>query len=88
MDDLTKCLYDFVCEKRMGNMCQDPEYKEVSHSVELQTEKFKQGLDTEQQMELQLLLEIISAYYSIENECLFQQALGLARELNALLRTG
>lgn len=88
MDDLAKCLYDFVCGQRMGSICQDPEYEESSRSVELQIEKVKQALGTEQQMELQLLLEIISAHNSIENEHLFQASLGLARELNALLRTG
>ena len=88
MDDLMKCLYNFVREKRMGNLCQDPEYEEAARGMELQIKKVKQALDEKQQVELQLLLEIISAHDSIENEHLFQEALGLARELNALLRTG
>lgn len=88
MDDLTRCLYDFVCEKRMGSIYQDPEYKEMSRSVELQLKKVQQTMGTEQQIELQLLLENLSAQSSIENEHLFQASLKLARELNALVRPG
>ena len=40
MDDLTRCLYDFVCEKRMGSIYQDPEYEEMSRSVGLQLKRF------------------------------------------------
>lgn len=88
MDDLTRCLYDFVCEKRMGSIYQDPEYGEMSRSVELQLKKVQQTMGTEQQIELQLLLENLSAQSSIENEHLFQASLKLARELNALVRPG
>ena len=84
MDDLTRCLYDFVCEKRMGSIYQDSEYEEMSRSVELQLKKVQQTMGTEQQIELQLLLENLSAQSSIENEHLFQASLKLARELNAL----
>lgn len=88
MDDLTRCLYDFVCEKRMGSIYQDLEYEEMSRSVELQLKKVQQTMGTEQQIELQLLLENLSAQSSIENEHLFQASLKLARELNALVRPG
>ena len=88
MDDLTRCLYDFVCEKRMGSIDQDPEYEEMSRSVELQLKKVQQTMGTEQQIELQLLLENLSAQSSIENEHLFQASLKLARELSALVRAG
>ena len=88
MDDLTRCLYDFVCEKRMGSIYQDPEYAEMSRSVELQLKKVQQTIGTEQQVELQLLLENLSAQSSIENEHLFQASLKLARELSALVRAG
>ena len=88
MDDLTKCLYDFVRANRMGSICQDPEYEEMSRSVELQLKKVQQTMGTEQQLELQLLLENLSAQSSIENEHLFQASLGLARELSALVRAG
>lgn len=88
MDDLTRCLYDFVCEKRMGSIYQDPEYEEMSRSVELQLKKVQQTIGTEQQVELQLLLENLSAQSSIENEHLFQASLKLARELSALVRAG
>lgn len=88
MDDLTKCLYDFVRAKRMGSICQDPEYEEMSRSVELQVKKVQSAASEDQQIELQVLLESISAQSSIENEHLFQASLGLARELSALVRTG
>ena len=88
MDDLTRCLYDFVCEKRMGSIYQDSEYEEMSRSVELQLKKVQQTMGTEQQIELQLLLENLSAQSSIEKEHLFQASLKLARELNALVRPG
>lgn len=86
MDDLTKCLYGFVCRQRMGSVYDDPEYEEVSHSVELQTKKARKSMSEEQLQELDLLLETISAHHSIENEYLFQAALRLAGELNALVR--
>lgn len=88
MDDLTKCLYDFVLAKRMGSICQDPEYEEISRSVELQLKKVQQNMGTEQQMELRILLENLSAQSGIENEHLFQMSLKLARELSALVRAG
>jgi hypothetical protein len=72
----------------MGSIYQDPEYEEMSRSVELQLKKVQQTMGTEQQMELQLLLENLSAQSSIENEHLFQASLKLARELNALVRPG
>lgn len=81
MDDLTKCLYDFLLDRRMGGVHEDSEYAEASHSVELQWKKLQQLLDPQQQKELLLLLEEISAQNSVENEHLFQAALGLAREL-------
>lgn len=86
MNDLMKCLFDFTMERRMGSIYQDPEYEETSRSVELQLNKVQQFLDTKQQMELRLLLESLSAQSSIENEHLFQAALGLARELQDLAR--
>ena len=70
----------------MGSIYDDQEYEETSHSVELQTEKVQQGMSKEQLLELRLLLESISAQHSIENEHLFQAALRLAKELNALVR--
>lgn len=88
MDGLMKCLYDFVRANRMGSICQDPEYEEISRSVELQLKKVQQNMGTEQQMELRILLENLSAQSSIENEHLFQTSLKLARELSALAQAG
>ena len=88
MDDLTKCLYDFVRANRMGSICQDPEYEEMSRSVELQVKKVQSAASEERQIELQVLLESLSALGSVGNEHLFQASLGLARELSALVRAG
>lgn len=81
MSDLMERLYDFVLDRRMGSVHEDPEYAQASHSVELQWKKLQQLLEPQQQKELSLLLEGISAQNSVENEHLFQAALGLAREL-------
>ena len=85
MDDLMKCLYEFTTAKRMGAMWDDPEYEEMTHSVELQTAKVQEGMDKEQLRELRLLLENVSAQKAIESEHLFRASLKLARELNALV---
>lgn len=82
MDDLTKCLYEFVCKQRMGSVYADPEYTEAARSVELQTEKVREGMSREQWRELNHLLDSMNAQSSIECEHLFRAALGLARELN------
>ena len=33
MDDLTKCLYEFVCRKRLGSLAVDEEYQETLQSM-------------------------------------------------------
>lgn len=55
MNDLTRCLYEFVQERRMGEVNADPEYVEASLGVELQLKKVRQALSEAQEMELQLL---------------------------------
>ncbi len=84
MDNLMKCLYDFVLERRMGDVVSDPEYREASHTLEMQMKKVEAGMNEEQGIELRVLLESVSAQNSIESEHLFHAALGLARELSAL----
>lgn len=81
MDDLTKCLYDFVCTRRMGSVYDDPEYREASQSVDLQTEKLEEALSQEQKRELNQLLSSVTALDCIHDEHLFRAALRLAREL-------
>lgn len=81
MDDLTKCLYDFVCDHRMGRIHQDPEYREIANGIELQTQRLQKDMNKEQLRELQLLMDNLLALSDIESEHLFQAALGLAREL-------
>lgn len=82
MDDLTKCLYQFVSERRMGSIFTDPKYTEISLSIDMQTERVKEGLDAMQRKELNRLLDSMNALSCIESEHLFQAALGLARELS------
>lgn len=86
MDDLTKCLYEFIITKRLGTVWDDPEYREISHSVEVQMEQVEENMSKEQRRELRTLLEQISALNSVENEHRFQAALALSRELNRLVR--
>ena len=33
MDDLTRCLYEFACEKRLGSLMEDEEYKETHQTI-------------------------------------------------------
>ena len=84
MDNLMKCLYDFVLERRMGDVVSDPEYREASHTLEMQMKKVEAGMNEEQGIELRVLLESVSAQHRLESEQLFHAALGLARELSAL----
>lgn len=86
MDDLMKCLYEFMTTKRLGTVWDDPEYRELSHTVEVMWEKLEDGLTKEQRRELRTLMENVSAQNSVVDEHLFQAALGLSRELNALVR--
>lgn len=65
-------------------MVSDPEYREASHTLEMQMKKVEAGMNEEQGIELRVLLESVSAQNSIESEHLFHAALGLARELSAL----
>lgn len=84
MNDLTRCLYDFVQEHRMGEVHMDPEYTEASLGVDLQLKKVQRALGDNEAMqdELRLLLSSISALNSIESEHLFRVALRLSRELD------
>ena len=84
MDDLTKCLYEFVHLHRMGSLFLDPEYDEISHQVDLQEDKVRSFLDREQRRELSQLLFHLAALNAIENEHLFRSVLELSRELRAL----
>ncbi len=86
MDDLTRCLYEFVCARRLGSLYADKEYEEYSHSIKLQQERILKRPDAERQRELSCLIDEMSFRESVKNEYLFQAALGLARELNALTR--
>ena len=84
MDDLTRCLYEFVCEKRLGSLSTDEEYQESLKTVQLQRERVQTYLNQEQQLELRLLIENVTSQGNIEGEHLFQAALSLSRELNGL----
>ena len=85
MNDLARCLYEFVRDKRMRSLLDDEEYREMAHDVELQEERVCAYLDEEQRKELRWLVEAIAFRDSIENEHTFQAALSLARELNSLV---
>ena len=36
MDELTRCLYEFVCEKRLGSLSEDQEYIDAVLGAERQ----------------------------------------------------
>lgn len=82
MNDLTKCLYDFVQDHRMGEIHGDPEYLEASHAEKWQLEKLCEMLSASQQAELRLLMDCISDRNSIECAHLFRITLRLSRELD------
>ena len=82
MDDLTRCLYEFVCEKRMGSLSEDKGNIEAERAEK----RVASYLDDEQRPELRALLDTLSAQSDITNEHLFQAALSLSRELNGLVR--
>jgi len=84
MDDLTKCLYEFVQTHRMGSLQDDEEYKEYTRGIELQRERVEAGLDRDQRRELEGLINDVVFRDSIENEHTFQAALELAKELHVL----
>lgn len=81
MDDLTKCLYDFVSDQCAERVFKDPKYREAAQNVELQSEKVQQGMSEGQKRELNLLLDHVYALFCVESEHMFQAAMGLAREL-------
>lgn len=86
MDDLVRCLYEFVREKQMGSLTGDAEYEEAALSVELQAERVSAYLNAEQRKELRWLMDAVAFQDSIEHEHIFQAVLSLARELRALVR--
>lgn len=86
MDDLMKCLYEFVQTHRMGGLYQDPEYRDRTSAAEVQGNRVRELLDQEQRRELDRLIDKITEQDSIVNEHTFRAALGLARELYALVR--
>lgn len=86
MDDLTRCLYEFVCEKRLGSLSEDAEFIDAVLSAERQQKQVAAYLSQEQQPELRALLDAVTAQGDITGEHLFCAALSLARELNGLVR--
>ena len=86
MDDLTRCLYEFVCEKRLSSLSVDEEYQDTLKGVKLQRERVEAYLSKEQRQELCLLIENVTSQGNIEGEHLFQAALSLSRELNGLVK--
>lgn len=85
MDDLTQCLYEFLLDRRMGDEWNDGEYRACILNAELQEKQIKSSLNEKQQKELDLLLDRVAERDSMEKTYLFQAALSLVRELNALV---
>lgn len=85
MDDLTRCLYEFLLDRRMGRLWEHEEYQAYCSAVLSQEEQVRSCMDEAQQKELDLLLDRIGEQDSFEKERLFQAALGLVRELDGLV---
>lgn len=85
MDDLTRCLYSFALEQRLGDPALDREYQSSLDKILRLENKVRETMDEEQRRTLNQLLSAVSDQNAIENEHLFQAALGLARELRALV---
>ena len=86
MDDLTRCLYEFVCEKRLGSLSEDSEYIGAVLGTERQEERVASYLNDEQRKELRTLIDALETQSDITCEHLFQAALALSRELDGLVR--
>ena len=84
MDDLTRCLYEFACEKRLGSLLEDEGYKETLQTIESQKAKVESVLDGERRQELELLIDCVASQGGIVGEHLFQAALALSKELTRL----
>lgn len=82
MDDLTQCLYEFLMERRMGRVWKDEEFQACHQAVAAQEELIRSRLGGE---ELEALLDRLAERDSMEKERLFQETLGLVRELNGIL---
>lgn len=86
MDDLMKCLYELVMERRMGALELDQEYRDSVRTVSMQEKKLWEQLNEDQRQEVELLMMEVTNQNIIEQEYLFRASLTLARELNALVR--
>ena len=84
MDDLTRCLYEFLMETRMGRIWEDEEYKACNSGLLLQEQRVRSRLSGDQEAELDRFLDCMLERDSVEKEHLFQSTLDLLRELSAL----
>ena len=57
MDDLTRCLYEFLMETRMGRIWEDEEYKACNSGLLLQEQRVRSRLSGEQEAELDRFLD-------------------------------
>lgn len=85
MDDLMKCLYEFLLDRRMDGLWEDEQYKACRLAAELQEEKVMSSLDESQRGELDRLLDMVAEQGSAEQTHLFRATLNLVREWNALV---
>lgn len=86
MDDLTQCLYEFVLDRRMKGLMEDERYRACCLAAELQEERVVSFLNDSQREELDQLLDQVMEQSNMEHAYLFQAALDLVQELDALGR--
>ncbi len=85
MTDLMTTLYQFVQERRIRWVCQDPEYQSFAERVDRKEQALRDKLDEEETKLLDAMLDEQLNQNAIELEAVFQAAVALCRELNGML---
>lgn len=86
MNDLLTTLYEFLSQRRMGQVWDDPEYSTCRSYANLHEKALRARLDPECTQLLDDLLDELSCQHAVELESLFHSTLILGRELNGLVR--
>ena len=85
MTELMNTLYEFISNRRMGDVWNDPEYRSFSSCAQIQEEKLRARLDGEGEKILDDLLAEQRGRHYVELQVMFQSALALCRELSQIL---
>lgn len=86
MNDLLTTLYEFLSQRRMGQVWDDPEYSTCRSYANLHEKALRARLDPECTQLLEDLLYELSCQHAVELETIFRATLSLSRELGGLVR--